>query len=121
MAKVKKTVIINKKMYKMPGWSFRDIRKLEASGLDMTKIQNPQQNLFTSLSAFVAVTANVDIDEADALVEAHVDDGGDVRDLLTDFYNSLGASPFFSKMMENMAKETPKNQNQEAESESENS
>ena len=117
MAKVKKTVIINKKMYKMPGWSFRDIRKLEASGLDMTRIQNPQQNIFSSLAAFVAVTADVDVDEADALVESHVEGGGDVRDLLSDFYASLGASPFFLKMMENMTKENPKNQNEETESE----
>ena len=118
MAKVKKTVIINRKMYKMPEWSFRDIRRLEANGLDMMKIQSPQKNIFTSLAAFIAVVADVDIEEADALVEAHVEAGGDVRDLLSDFYASLGASPFFSKMLENMTKDQAKeNEKKEAESE----
>lgn len=102
MAKVKKTVIIGKKMYKMPDWNFGDIRKLESSGFSIMKLKSPDQNIFSALSAFVAVAANVDTDEADALIEAHVENGGDVRALLSDFYTALGASHFFAKMLGTM-------------------
>ena len=121
MAKVKKTVIINKKMYKMPSWNFRDIRRLEACGLDLMKIQNAQEHIFGSLAAFIAVTANIELEEADALIESHVENGGDIRGLLNDFFNSLGASPFFSRMLENIAKEVEKTETPEdQESENEN-
>ena len=104
MARVKKTIVINGKGYKMPTWNFRDVRKLEACGLSIMELQNPQKNIFGSASAFTAVATGVDLEEADALVEAHIENGGDIRELLSDFYVALSESSFFKKWIESMSK-----------------
>lgn len=108
MAKVKKTIVINGRGYKMPAWNFRDIRKLESCGFGIMELQNPEKNIFTALSAFVAVAANIEPEDADEMIEGHIENGGDIRELLNDFYASLGESSFFKKWIETMNKKTPK-------------
>lgn len=109
MAKAKKTIVINGKMYKMPGWNFGDVRKLEASGFSIRELQNPEKNIFTAATAFVAVTANVSIDEADKLIEEHILSGGDIRDMLNDFFTSLSESSFFVAWTKSLSKSQNKN------------
>lgn len=110
MAKIKKMISINNRTYKMPSWNFRDVRNLEAAGLGIMEITNPQKNIFTAISAFVAVTVGVDVDGADAIVEEYIENGGDVSELLNDYYNALGNSSFFNKWVESMSKRQQKTQ-----------
>lgn len=112
MAKAKKTIVINGKMYKMPGWNFGDVRKLEACGFSIRELQNPEKNIFTAATAFVAVAANVSVEEADAMIEEHILSGGDIRDLLNDFFTSLSESSFFGAWMKTLTKNQSKSVNQ---------
>lgn len=113
MAKAKKAISINGKMYKMPGWNFGDVRKLEASGFSIRELQNPEKNIFTAATAFVAVVANVSVEEADKLIEDHILSGGDIRDMLNDFYTSLSESSFFVAWTKTLSKTQSKGVNQD--------
>lgn len=112
MAKAKKAISINGKLYKMPSWNFGDVRKLEACGFSIKELQNPEKNIFTAASAFVAVAANVSLEEADAIIEGHVTSGGDIKDMLNDFYTSLAESSFFGAWIKTLNKTQGKNQEQ---------
>ena len=98
------TITINNKKYRTPEFTFRDIKELEAKGFSLIKFVNPEENSLSMLSALVAVTAQVDEEEADRLIEQHIYGGGNPYDLLKQLMSALAASPFFKKMLENMSK-----------------
>lgn len=102
----KKRVIINNKAYKMPEFNFGDIRKLEKAGCPILNLAKLKENVFSALTGFVAVTAGVEEDEADRLLDQHIMGGGDIDTLLPDFLEALQSSPFFKKMLENSQKRT---------------
>lgn len=95
----KKTVTINNKAYKMPEFNFGQMRRLESFGLSLTRMADFKNNIFTMVTAFVAVVADVEDDEADRLVEQHVLGGGDIRAIVTDCMEGLNESAFFKKFL----------------------
>ena len=94
------TIAINGKLYKMPDFTFGDIKFLERSGINMTKLQNLQDHFFEALSAFVQITVKCDEETADDLIEKHAENGGDIIDLLKAYTDALQNSSFFQKTLE---------------------
>ena len=94
------TVVINQKTYTIPQFTFGEIRKLEEYGCPIMNLADAQNHLFGALAAFVAVTADVDMREADRLLTQHVMGGGDISEPFVTFVNALQDSAFFTKMVE---------------------
>ena len=97
-----KTITINNKVYKMPEFNYGDIRKLEEAGCSLLNFSDIKNHMFGALSAFVAITAGVDNDRADFLIGQHVEGGGDIGELFTQFITALQDSHFFNQMVEKM-------------------
>lgn len=93
-------VVINNKSYDIPQFTFGEIRQLEEYGCPIMNLADAQNHLFGTLSAFVAVTAKVDLAEADRLLTQHVMGGGDISEPFVTFINALQDSAFFTKMVE---------------------
>lgn len=94
------TVVINQKTYTVPQFTFGEIRQLEEYGCPIMNLADAQNHLFGTLAAFVAVTAGVDMKEADRLLTQHVMGGGDISEPFVTFVNALQDSAFFMKMVE---------------------
>lgn len=99
-------VVINNKTYAIPQFTFGEIRQLEEYGCPIMNLADAQNHLFGTLAAFVAVTAGVDMKEADRLLTQHVMGGGDIGEPFVQFINALQESAFFMKMVE-MADQKP--------------
>lgn len=99
-------VVINNKTYEIPQFTFGEIRQLEDYGCPIMNLADAQNHLFGTLAAFVAVTAGVDMKEADRLLTQHVMGGGDISEPFITFVNALQESAFFMKMVE-MAGKNP--------------
>lgn len=93
-------VVINNKTYEIPQFTFGEIRQLEDYGCPIMNLADAQNHLFGTLAAFVAVTAGVDLKEADRLLTQHVMGGGDISEPFITFVNALQDSAFFTKMVE---------------------
>ena len=93
-------VVINNKTYEIPQFTFGEIRQLEEYGCPIMNLADAQNHLFGTLAAFVAVTAGVDLKEADRLLTQHVMGGGDISEPFVQFINALQESAFFTKMVE---------------------
>lgn len=94
------TVVINQKTYTIPQFTFGEIRQLEEYGCPIMNLADAKNHLFGTLAAFVAVTADVDLPEADRLLTQHVMGGGDIAEPFRQFIEALQASAFFMKMVE---------------------
>ena len=107
-------VVINNKTYEIPQFTFGEIRQLEDYGCPIMNLADAQNHLFGTLAAFVAVTAGVDMKEADRLLTQHVMGGGDITEPFITFVNALQESAFFMKMVE-MAGKNPQTAKKTAE------
>mgnify|MGYP000109013828 CR=1 FL=1 len=74
------TVKINNKTYQVPELSFAHSRRMEQMGLPVEGLID-RKYIFTAVSAFTAVVANCDAEQADYLVEQHIMGGGTLEDI----------------------------------------
>lgn len=112
------TIVINGKLYKMPDFTFGDIKFLERNGINMTKLQNLQDHLFEALGAFVQITVKCDEATADDLIGKHVENGGDILEMIKAYTDALQNSSFFQRMLERQQeaeKESKKKSNKKSE------
>ncbi len=89
------TITINGKSYPLPKINYRTIIQLEDLGFEANKAE---QKMFKSYAALVALTANVDIEEAADLIEAHCNSGGSLADFNV-LMNNIVESGFFTKLL----------------------
>ena len=92
----KGTVTICGKTYPLPKISYRTIVRLEDLGFEMNKVQ---EKPFKSYAALVALVADVDIDEASDIIDAHLEQGGTLNDL-NPIMEHLVASDFFTNLLQ---------------------
>lgn len=92
-------VKINNKNYEVPELNFAHSKKLEQYGVPMRRLVD-QDLMFTIVSAFVAVVANVDPEIADYLIEQHILGGGNLEDIYKAYVTALSESGFFKKLLE---------------------
>ncbi len=100
-------VRINNKQYEVPEFGFRTSKKLEQCGVSIFKLADPNY-MFTIVSAFVAVVANVSPDDADALVEQHMLGGGELEPLYAAYTAAITESGFFKKLLNNQEEKEAK-------------
>lgn len=101
MSKVK----INNKEYDVPELTFKHTKSFERAGVPLAKMVSDDY-LMNALSAFVQITAGVDEDGADFLIEQHVEGGGDIAKIAESYVKAVTDSHFFKKLLKLDEKET---------------
>ena len=92
------TVKINNKNYDVPELNFEHSRRMEQMGLPVEGLID-RKYIFTAVSAFTAVVANCDAEQADYLVEQHIMGGGTLEDIYKAYAEAVQSSGFFKKLL----------------------
>ena len=92
------TVKINNKNYDVPELNFAHSRRMEQMGLPVEGLID-RKYIFTAVSAFTAVVANCDAEQADYVVEQHIMGGGTLEDIYKAYAEAVQSSGFFKKLL----------------------
>lgn len=91
-------VKINQKNYEVPELTFRHSKMMEQMGLPVEGMLS-RNYLFSAVSAFTAIVAKCDPDQADHLVEQHILGGGKLEDIYKAYAKAVQESGFFKKLL----------------------
>lgn len=91
-------VKINQKNYEVPELTFRHSRLMEQMGLPVEGMLS-KNYLFTAVSAFTAIVAKCEPEQADYLIEQHILGGGTLEDIYKAYATALKDSGFFKKLL----------------------
>lgn len=114
------SVTINNKKYDVPELNFRHSKLMEQMGLPVEGMMN-RRYIFTIASAFTAIVAKCEPEQADYLVEQHILGGGNLESIFEAYAQAINDSSFFRKLLqmdEQETKNTKKSQSQKAEQKS---
>lgn len=101
------TVTINNKKYEVPELNFAHSKRMEQMGLPVEGLIS-RKYIFSAVSAFVAIVVPCDAEQADYLVEQHIEGGGDIEDIYKAYAEAVQESRFFRKLLK-MDEEKTKN------------
>lgn len=111
------TVKINNKSYDVPELNFRHSKMMEQMGLPVEGMMS-RKYIFTIVSAFVAIVAKCEPEQADHLIEQHVMGGGTLESIFEAYAQAINDSAFFRELLhlnEQEKKSTKKSQSQKTE------
>lgn len=91
-------VKINQKSYEVPELTFRHSRLMEQMGLPVEGMMS-RNYLFSAVSAFTAIVAKCEPEQADHLVEQHILGGGKLEDIYKAYAKAVQESSFFKKLL----------------------
>lgn len=91
-------VRINQKNYEVPELTFRHSKMMEQMGLPVEGMLS-RNYLFSAVSAFTAIVAKCDPDQADHLVEQHILGGSGLEDIYSAYAAAIQESRFFRKLL----------------------
>lgn len=109
-------VTINGQDYEIPEVTFDTICKLEEGGISLMDLSDNKRPKFALLSrAFVAWILDVDTDQASAVLQEHIKNGGNVVDILNAVYRKIAEAGFFGQSGDketDKVEEVPQNREQ---------
>ena len=88
------SVIINGKNYDVPKLDFDTVCQLEENGISLLAMNEANPKIATMLRAFVAWIIGTSPRNASAEIQAHLENGGSITDLLTAITTALNDSGF---------------------------
>ncbi len=92
------TVKINRKNYEVPELTFRHSKLMEQMGLPVEGMMS-RNYIFSAVSAFTAIVAKCDPEQADHLVEQHILGGGNLEDIYSAYATAIQDSNFFKQLL----------------------
>lgn len=88
------SVTINNKTYEVPKLDFDTVCQLEENGISLLAMNARNPKVATMLRAFVAWIVGCSPQQASAEIQAHLEAGGNIVDLLTAITDALNDSGF---------------------------
>lgn len=88
------SVTINNKSYDVPKLDFDTVCQLEENGISLLAMNERNPKIATMLRAFTAWIIGCTPREASAEIQAHLESGGNITDLLTAITTALNDSGF---------------------------
>lgn len=88
------SVIINNKTYDVPKLDFDTVCQLEENGISLLAMNDRNPKIATMLRAFAAWIIGCSPQQASAEIQAHLEKGGNITDLLTAITDALNDSGF---------------------------
>ncbi len=95
-------MIINNKTYTIPELNFNAICKLEDMGIALT---NMDKMILSTVRGFLALCMNGDFEKAGSELEAHLENGGSLDEILQEINNAVEQSGFFQALNKTAKKE----------------
>lgn len=92
---------INGKEYTGAKYSYNTACALEEYGVSVASLQKKPQS---SARAYLAISGNMDLEDAGDEIEQHIINGGDVNDLFACLMSELDKSGFFKNLVERVKK-----------------
>jgi len=88
------SVTINNKTYNVPNLDFDTVCQLEENGISLLAMNDKNPKIATMLRAFTAWIIGCSPQQASAEIQAHLEAGGNIADLLTAITTALNDSGF---------------------------
>ena len=88
------SVTINNKTYAVPKMDFDMVCQLEENGVSLLAMNDSNPKIATTLRAFVALIIGCSLQEASTEIQAHLEGGGSIADLVTAITDALNESGF---------------------------
>lgn len=104
------SVNINGKTYDVPKLDFDTVCQLEENGISLLAMNDRNPKIATMLRAFAAWIIGCTPHEASAEIQAHLEAGGNITDLLTAITTALNDSGFSKGNRQNQIREFPDHQ-----------
>ena len=91
-------VKINGKDYKVPEVTFDTICKLEECGISLIELSENKRPKIALLSrAFVAWIMDIEPEQASAVINGHIKNGGNIVEILDAVYSAIADAGFFGQ------------------------
>ena len=87
-------VTINGREYRIPEMDFETVCQLEENGISLLSMNEKNPKIATMIRAFVAWIMDVTPQRASAEIQEHIQNGGNIMDLLTAITTALETSGF---------------------------
>lgn len=88
-------MIINGKFYKDADLNFNTVCKMEDMGAPITNIS---ENIMSTVRAYVALCMRCPLEKAGEALEAHIINGGNIKDIVEAFNRKVEESGFFQAL-----------------------
>lgn len=88
------SVVINNNTYEIPKMDFDTVCQLEENGISLLTLNEENPKVATMLRAFVAWIIGCTPRQASAEIQAHLENGGDITELLTVITDALNDTGF---------------------------
>lgn len=98
---MQRTVTINNKTYTIPEVTFDAICTLEENGVYLLSMSDKERNLATLIRGLVAWIMDVEPSVASREITAHIQNGGNIADILDATTTAIGEAGFFRQMSGN--------------------
>ena len=93
-------VTLNNKEYTVPELTFEEVCRLEEKGIYLLNMDPKDRKVATLLRGFVAWITDLDPAAASAVLQAHLENGGSIDDVLTAIRRAVDESGFFGRTAE---------------------
>ena len=106
------SVTINGRQYEIPELTFDAICQLEESGVYLLNMDRKNPKIATMIRGLVAWICGVEPEAASILIQNHIENGGNIMDILTGTTKALNESGFFKRNGKQKVEDFPQNRQQ---------
>ena len=106
------SVTINGRQYEIPEITFDAICELEESGVYLLNMDRKNPKIATMIRGLVAWITRLDPEDASKEIQAHIENGGNIMDILTGVTSALNSSGFFKRNGKQKVEGFPQNRQQ---------
>lgn len=89
-------VNINDKRYEIPELTFEAVCELEENGIYLLNMDRNDRKFASMIRALVAWVIGSDLPTASAEIQAHIEKGGNIGDIMTKITEAVNQSSFFN-------------------------
>lgn len=92
-----KSIVLNGQSYDIPEMTFEQICRLEENGVYLLNLNRKDRNVASMLRGIVAWIMDAEPEVASATIQAHLENGGRIDDILVAVREAMENSGFFGK------------------------
>ena len=92
-----KSIVLNGQTYEIPEMTFEQICRLEENGVYLLNLNRKDRNVASMLRGIVAWIIDAEPEVASATIQAHLEKGGRIDDILVAVREAMEESGFFGK------------------------
>ena len=100
-------VVLNNKEYDVPELTFNEVCRLEERGIYLLNMDPRDRGVATMLRGFVSWITDLGPEEASALLQAHIENGGRIDEIIEAVRKAFEESGFFGRGQQAQVRQIP--------------